>query len=321
MAVSLVTFVWTQNAREKDEHGGPITSITFSPDGQSVVLSREQGDSTFLYRVPLTGGPGTRLTSATMGVESAAAYSPDGKHIAYVYRSPQNQHSHIFVMDADGNNTHPLFASVEDADDLFPKFARNGKIYFARSTFFGNYSPVARPAHHDWDIYSTDIDGQNVRPLTHDRFYEISEPSLSADGSKIMFSTETQAGSQLQIYALDSDAPLVTAQPHVPNEPKSPIYAGAIFSPDGRSVILLAASQGRGLFSYDVYRMDLASKTVEQLTTASGYSTLLCLSPDGKRAAFLRWTSTHGTMPTVSRMYLLDLATKQLVAAPISGTR
>lgn len=322
LAAALIAFTWAQSASEKADHGGAIGSVTFSPDGQSVLLSRSQADSEFLYKVALDSGTATRLTSASSGYENSPSYSSDGKRIAFAYAAQRGEHSRIFLMDANGANPQPLFSSDANADDFFPRFAPTGKmIYFARSAFFGHYSPIARSSLHEWDIYATDIDARNVRPLTNERFYEVSEPSLSSDGKKMLFSVETQAGSQLHIYSLDSDAPLAVLQPHVPNEPRSPIYANAVLAPDGRSIVFLAATQGTKAFDYDVYRLDLASNAVEKLTTANGYATNLCLSIDGKNAVFLRWSSKYGSTPTVSRMYLLDLTTKRVTALPITGTR
>jgi TolB protein len=223
-------------------------------------------------------------------------------------------------MNANGGTPRPLFLSDSTVDALYPKFA-DRKIYFAKSEFFGSYSPIARPSQHEWDIYVAGIDGQDVQPLTKQRFYQITEPSLTSDGKKLLVSVESEAGSQMRIYSLDSDAAPVVLQPHVPKEPRSPIYADAAFASDGRSIVFLGASQGAKAFDYDVYRLDLGSNGVEKLTSANGYATHLRLSPDGKSAAFLRWSSTYGSLPTASRMYLLDLTTHSLKALPITGIR
>lgn len=322
LAVALVIFAWAQRALEKADNGGAIGDATFSPDGEFILLSRSQANSEFLYKVAISSGAATRLTSASSGFEGSPSYSHDGKQIAFSYTARKGGHSRIFVVDANGISPRPLFSSEENAEDLFPKFAVNGKICFARAAFFGNYSPIASPHLHEWDLYEVDPDGRNIQPLTHERFYDISPPSISSDGKELLFSVDTQSGSQMQLYFLDSNAPMSEMQPHVPHEPRTPIYANAVLAPDGRSIVFLAASEGARAFDYDVYRLELATKAVERLTTANGYATNLSLSPDGKVAAFLRWSSRFGsTFPTTSRMYLLDLTTKSLTALPIAGTR
>ncbi len=321
LAIAFAAFAWGQNAWERSNNGGAIGGMTLSPDGQYLVLSRSQNGSTHLYKVALESGSSTRLTSASAGFETSPSYSPDGKQIAFAFTAQRGQPSRIFVMGADGSNPHPLYTTKADGNDFFPRFAPDGTVYFARSSFFGHYSPIARPSLHEWDIYSVNPEDGQLRQITNKRFYRVSEPSLSRDGKKMLFSVETETGSQLQLYSLDSQAPPSILQPHVPHEPSSPIYAGAALAPDGQTVIFMAASQGARAFDYDVYRVDLASNAVEKLTTANGYSTNLCVSSDGSRAVFLRWSSKYGGTPTVSTVYLLDLLSKRLSALPITGTR
>jgi TolB protein len=322
LAAGAITLTWAARSSEKSNHGGAIGSVTFSPDGQSVLLSRSEGESEFLYKVDLQSGSAARLTAATSGFEGSSSYSPDGTKIAFSYTAERGEHSRIFVMDANGANAHPLFQSDTGGEDLFPKFAADGKkIYFASSAFFGHYSPIATPSLHEWDLYSVDLDGRNVQQLTNERLYQITEPSLSADGKRVLFSIESGTGSQMRLYSLDSRAPVAVLQPHVPNEPRGPIYADAVLAPDGRSVVFLAASEGRKAYDYDVYRLDLASNAIDKLTTANGYATNLCLSSDGKSAVFLRWSSKLGSLPTVSQMYFLDLTTKSLRPLPVNGAR
>jgi Tol biopolymer transport system component len=110
-------------------------------------------------------------------------------------------------------------------------------------------------------------------------------------------------------------------QPHTPNEPRSPVYSNASLAADGRSVYYLAASQGAKAFDYDVYRLDLGSNAVEKLTTANGYASDLRVSDDGKYAVLLRWTARWGSTPNITKMYLLELATKRVTALNITGTR
>ena len=321
LAVILVVFTFAQNALEKVDNGGAIRDVIFSPDGQTILLSRSQRNSQFLYKVELNSGVATRLTKTSSGFESSSSYSPDGRQIAFTYAGQRGELARIFVVDANGGNSHPLFPGVENVQDFFPRFAANGKICFARSAFFGHYSPIARSSLHEWDLYTADPDGQNLRPLTNQRFYGITAPSLSSDGKKVLFFVNTDTGSQIQIYSLGSEAPAITLTPHVANEPRSPIYAGASLTPDGGSIVFLAASEGSKAFDYDVFRLDLASNVVEKLTTANGYATNLSLSNDGKTAAFLKWSSRFGrSFPSISKMYLLDLTTKRIRALPITGT-
>jgi len=107
----------------------------------------------------------------------------------------------------------------------------------------------------------------------------------------------------------------------IPNGPNSPIFNSPDMAPDGRSVIFLAATQGTKAFDYDVFRFDLATNTLSKLTVNNGYATDLAISPDGKSAVVLRWTSRWGSNPNLSKVYLLNLNTKAVTPLPITGTR
>ncbi len=102
---------------------------------------------------------------------------------------------------------------------------------------------------------------------------------------------------------------------------RSRVISNVSLASDGRSIYFMAASDGKKAFDYDVYRLDLVSKTVEKFTTANGYATDLCVSGNGKTAVFLRWTSRWGSLPNLSKLYTLNLATKRLTALNVTGTQ
>jgi Tol biopolymer transport system component len=259
-----------------------------------------------------------------MGCESSPTISADGKLIAYAYAEGRGAHSHILITDVDGMNTRSLAKS--ESDDFFPMFTANGRqIYFARSRFFGNYSPIAQPHQHEWDIFSADIDGTSVRQLTHESLYDMSKPSLSPDGKTLLFATHAyETGAQFVIYSLEQPAkPKRSLQPHVPGEPKlsgrpSPEFNNPNYLPDG-SIVFMAASQGKSGFNYDVYRMEIATGSLEKLTSDNGYSTGLRISPDGKTAMFLKWKLDWHKTPAESELYSLDLQTQKVTLFKISG--
>ena len=323
LGLVLIALVWKWNGAQGAVQNGGIRGITFAPDDRSVLLSRSQGDSSLLYRVALDSGNSERLDKADSGRQSSPSFSPDGKQIAFVYVAQENEHSRVFIMGADGSNVHPLFSSRVDGDDLSPRFSLDGKeIYFARSRPAVSDMSTTQRVSRQWDVYSVDLDGQNVQPLTDRHFYNSSGPSFSGDGKKIVFSTESQSGRELHIFPLGKTTePETVLQPHVPNEPRSPIYSNPSLDADGSTLYFLAASQGAKAFDYDVYRLDLAGGTVDRITTANGFASDLCVSADSRYAAFLRWTSKWGSTPNVSKMYLLDLTTKRMTALNITGTR
>jgi hypothetical protein len=321
IALVLTALVWKWNGPQGNVQDGEIGSITFAPDGRSVLFYRAQGKSSVLYSVALNTGESVPLGKTAWGIERSPTYSPDGKQIAFVNEA-EAKHSRIFIMNADGSNSHPLFSARVEADDFSPRFSLDGKeLYFARARSISDDSAPARPDSRQWDVYSVSLDGRDVRPLTNQHFYGYSEPSFSGDGKKMVFSVALEDDGQFHLFSFGEIVNHDTVlQPHPPNEPRSPVYDRASLSADGRSVYYLAASQGAKAYDYDVYRLDLVNDAVERLTSANGYASDLCVSTDGRHAVFLKWTARWGSTPNMSHMYLLDLSTKRLTALNITGT-
>jgi TolB protein len=63
---------------------GDKTDASFSPDGQWIVYSSDEGglDSANLFIVPVAGGTSTRV-SYFSGYDGAPSWSPDGNRIAF----------------------------------------------------------------------------------------------------------------------------------------------------------------------------------------------------------------------------------------------
>lgn len=169
--------------------------VTFSRDGKFIVFSHSKGESCFLYKTNLATGQATRLTQAKTGCEASPAYSPDGKVIAFSYATKKSAKANIYLVDSDGTNQRHIVQS--ESDDTFPIFAPSGaKIYFARSLFFGNYDGINPDRKHDWDVFSIDLNGSNLKAITAGKFYAMSAPSIPPDGANLIFTTFEQTGSQ-----------------------------------------------------------------------------------------------------------------------------
>jgi Tol biopolymer transport system component len=89
--------------------------------------------------------------------------------------------------------------------------------------------------------------------------------------------------------------------------------------PDGKSILFLAARDGKRGYGYNVYRLDLRTGGPERLTRGNGFASNLRVFTDGKTAVFLKWRSDwHGT-PVKSELYLSDLQTHKLTPLKVNG--
>jgi len=315
----LLPMAWSETA------SGQMRSVSLSPDGKMVAVEFKKGSTAFIYKVSVDTGNATRLTTAKAGYETMPSFSADGKRIAFTYWPEGGSHAGIVLVNIDGSGIERW--SPTDVTAFSPVLSADNKtIVFGRSGYYGNYSPIAQPHLHEWRFYASDLDGSNVRQLTNESFYNAGPASVSPDGKSMAVMTEgLDAGQQIAIYSLASPGPPIRSlKPHVPKEAdhKNPIVDFPNYMPDGRSLLFMAASNGKGLWSgydYDVYRVDIETGAVERLTKGNGYASDLKVSADGKTAAFLKWRSDwHGT-PVRSDLYLLDVQSHKLTPLSVSG--
>jgi Tol biopolymer transport system component len=302
---------------------GRMESVSISPDGKNIAVDFVKGKTSHVYLIAVDTGNATRLTHANTGEESDLTFSADGKRIAYTYFPEDGAPSRIVIGNADGSDLHEWSRSQGKVRDFSPAFSPDNRtMIFARSRFYGSYSPIAQPHHHAWDFYAADLDGTNVRQLTNESFYMASALSVSPDGKTMVVVTEDlDTSRKIAIYSLDHpEKPPQLFRPHVPQEAdrKNPIFNCPNFMPDGKSILFMAASEGRHGYDYDVYRLDLGTSEVERLTKGNGYATNLRVFADGKTAAFLKWRSDWHATPVESELYLLDIQSHSVTPLKVS---
>ncbi len=80
-------------------------SLSWSPDGASILISAGPVGGKEIYRLDVASGAASRLTDG--GNNAAPSYSPDGRYIAF--NSPRNgNQSDIFIMNNDGSGQRQL---------------------------------------------------------------------------------------------------------------------------------------------------------------------------------------------------------------------
>jgi len=300
-----------------------IESVAVSPDGKIIAVDFEKGGESFIYKISVDIGNATRLTDAKTGHESSPTFSPDGKRIAYTYSPANGRHSSIVIGNIDGSDLRSW--SSPEGSDYWPVLSPDNKtIIFARSGYYGNYSPIAQPHPHAWRFYASDLDGRSVRELTNESFYMASSASVSPDGKSFVTVTQgLNTPQQIAVYSLDHpEKPSLSLRPHVPGESKlGQEFDFPNYLSDGKNIIFMAASNGKLAhgYDYDVYRIDIGTGAVEGLTKGNGFATDLKVSADGKTAVFLKWRlNWHGT-PVKSEVYLLDVQTHKLTVLKVTG--
>ncbi len=158
----------------------------FGPDGETVVLSLQQGANTDLYRTTVSGGTLQRLTSAP-SIETAPSFSPDGRRIVFV--SDRSGTPQLYIMDANGGEARRI---------SFGKGRYGSPVWSPR----GDLIAFAKQANGRFHIGVMRTDGSEERLLTASFLDE--GPTWSPNGRVIMFTRESKGAQGVRaLYSVD----------------------------------------------------------------------------------------------------------------------
>ncbi len=144
-------------------------SPRFSPDGQRVIMSLQEGSNSNLFVMDLRSKATTRLTD-TQAIDTAPCYSPDGSQICF--ESDRGGQPQIYVMPAAGGAAQRI--SFGDGSYSTPVWSPRGDyIAFTKQTTDKFAIGVMKP------------DGSGERILTEGFHNE--GPTFAPNGRVIMF--------------------------------------------------------------------------------------------------------------------------------------
>jgi len=250
----------------------------------------------------ITGGRlmKVRLTN-DLFTDDAPSFSPDGKRIVYHSDTSYSledyglekievKRSQLFLMDADGKNKRRLSPQNEDeTSERFGRFSHDGRFM----VYEKDNSPPRQSDtvfNSDRDIFVRDLHTGKVRRLTHDRSYD-GLPGFSPDDEAIVFVSDRPGGGssicRLNLTSGETESISLKESwdekigllrhsrgmilPYCPS-----------FSPDGRSVLLHAGWDVRG-----VYVLNLDDRSWKRVTERGKDSFFPSFSADGKRIVFV----------------------------------
>lgn len=296
IALQLLLSAWSFHKQE--EKPSMEGAFAFSPDGQYLIFSIEYQNEGHIYRSRKDGSELTRLTHSP-GKDFDANYSPDGSKIVFLRNQTSNfsDPTNIFVMDQDGANITQL--TFKKTCDVAPVFSPDGqRIYFIRAKWLGHSSPMVSSFWQNKDLYSIELDGKNLKAITNESFYKMSNLSISPDGKEIITTLAIKNNPDfLWIIPIENPSARRALRPDLreffPVKKRSDsIYQAIsfpIFSPDGKSAAFKWSPQFRRYFNYDIYMMNVNTGATQRITNLGKSATPAAFSPDGKEIVFQFW--------------------------------
>ena len=265
-------------AKQLTTHSADDTVLGWSSDSQSVLFSSNRGEDFMpqLYLVGLEGGMPVKA-GTDMGVQ--AAYSPDGKKLAYnqkaqvywrkYYRGAYQ--SDIMIMDVAARK----FTQVTDFDglDSWPMWGRDGFIYFVSD----------RDGNGLTNVWRVSENGGKADKVTAFKNGDVRWPAISADGRVIMFEHD------FGIWKLDVASKKATPITlNIDAETQDNMSELQSFSSQADDYDL-APSSRRIAFSIhgEIFTAPVEEGDLKQITDGAARERSVSYSPDGKWLAYI----------------------------------
>lgn len=302
--------------------GGQNAEAYFSRSGRQLILQRTDsaGSCDQQYTINVDG-TGLRRVSSGLGQTTCGYFYADDKKILYATTAradakcpPPPDYSRgyvwslhnydIVVADADGSHTHWLES--------------NSPRYDAEATLSPDGRRVVFTSLRDGDleIYTMNVDGTDVRRLTHTLGYD-GGPFFSHDGQWIVYRAFHPATaddssqyktlidnnqvrpSRMEIWVMRADG---TGQRQVTT------LGGANFAPyfhaDNKRIIFASNHKNPRSRNFDLYLVNADGTGLEQVTTSGEFDSFPMWSPDGTK---LVWASNrHGKVQGETNLFIAD---------------
>jgi imidazolonepropionase-like amidohydrolase/Tol biopolymer transport system component len=170
---------------------------SFSPDGRRVVFRGERNGRTGLWLLNLDSKVPRQLTqlSDPVGYEGNAAWSPDGRVIAFARALPdmaiQRWRSDLLLLDVDSGTIRKLsITGIPNPEMSDPVWVRGG-----RRIAFVARNPRRGPGGRVWIVAAS---GGQASPVTEDSVQALA-PTFTADGSRMAYFAPDSAG-RMQVW-------------------------------------------------------------------------------------------------------------------------
>ena len=303
ITLSISTVAFGQKAEEVSGELSPIFDI--SPDNKTLVLSVSSGENATLYIYSFANNNLTRLTD-TKGYYSRPVFSPKGDKVIFLSKGLSSQTSDLYSINLDNKQIKKLTDGKVYVTEA--AFLPNGeKIFYSGAGTITNYSPIARKAPHDIDLYSMEQDGNNLKKLTDFHAYEFTGIEPNQNGDTVL--CKLSSG----IYLL-SLADTVKTKLEAVNNPRPEIgenfYGTPAFSKDNKQISFTAP--------YQLYTMNLADKKCEEIWSSFGKEEQAMpifskFDPANKTIVFAVLAIVNRQYNKNAKIFSYDIATKKMI--------
>ena len=230
--------LWIMNADGTDAHqlvtnDDRQTNTQFTHDDRAVVYSQDRGGNEYydIYEVPVNGGEPRNLTNTPDVSETVREFSPDGKLLAITVKQKTASSTNLAVMDWPSGSIRQLTHEAEPKANWLPNaWSPDGRFLYATRSIGID----------DSEIFRIDVPtGRSEQLLEHTGKQLISVSCISHDGRTLLVTSNANGGYN-NAALLDLATKKVRWITHTEWS-----VAGAAFTPDGRSAVVVMNADGR----------------------------------------------------------------------------
>ena len=284
--------------------GGNNAEAYFSSDGKQLIFQRQEDteDGCDQQYIMNTDGSNMRRVSSGQGRTTCGYFYDDDRRILYSSthlaspacpEPPAFSQGYVWPV-----GQFEIFTARPDGSDL-RQLTDNG-AYNAEATVSPDGQKVIFTSTRDGDIelYVMSVDGSDVRRVTHRVGYD-GGAFFSPDGTQIVWRAQYPATaadtadyrrllaqrlvrpSQLELWVANADGTEARQVTQLGGASFAPF-----FHPDGKRVIFASNHETPRGRNFDLYLLDLASGSVERVTTSDVFDGFPMFSPDGSQLVF-----------------------------------
>lgn len=251
-----------RNLTPNDPQG--VMGASWSPD--SMRIAYITGAIGALSVVDLATGSSTLLADNA----ASAQWSPDGTQLVYWgFNTASSLESDIFVIAADGSSAARNITNQPADANRDVDWTPDGRVIFT-SLRSGN-----------WDIYTVNPDGSDLRNLTPDTPAANERYAFSPDGTWLAFTSLSMADQgerNIWLMRANGGAPQMISDHPDHGQADYPTW-----SPDGSQLAFSWMVDGK----WNLHVYDLATGAVRNLAAEIGLEGSIAWSPDGTQIAFM----------------------------------
>jgi hypothetical protein len=227
--------------------GGDDTSPVWSPNGQQIAFVSLRDGNREIYIMDSQGGDAVNVTRHPAD-DWTPAWSPDGTKLAF--SSFREGSWEIFVLDT------ACFNTPETCPERMTQLTTDGN---------GSLSPAWSPdgsrlaynskANGNWDIYTMNMDGTDVRQVTVTPDNDLA-PVWSPDGSQLAYESNQDGNVEIYVIGANGGVPRNVSNLSLADD------HGPTWSPDGQQLVFYSNREG----NWDVFVTTVDGGTVVNLT-------------------------------------------------------